>query len=118
MQFIADESCDFIVVRALREAGHDVIAVAELDAGLEDDKVVARALGEKRVLLTEDKDFGQIVFASGRPAPGVVFIRFPSGARSSLGEAVCAFVQENESALADSFCTLQPGRARISRLPA
>ena len=66
MQFIADESCDFAVVRELRAAGHDVIAVAELDAGIEDDVVTARALGERRVLLTEDKDFGQIVFASRR----------------------------------------------------
>jgi len=90
MQFIADESCDFAVVRALRAAGHDVVAVAELDAGLEDDSVVARALDEHRVLLTEDKDFGQIVFASGRPAAGVVFIRFPAGARSGLAAAVCA----------------------------
>jgi len=117
MQFIADESCDFAVVRALRATGHDVIAVAELDAGIEDDVVIARALGERRVLLTEDKDFGQIVFASRRPAPGVLFIRFPAGARSGLAVAVRTFVQKNESALADSFSTLQPGRARISRLP-
>lgn len=118
MQFIADESCDFAVVRALRARGHGVVAVAELDPGLDDDSVVARALGEQRVLLTEDKDFGRIVFASRRPASGVVFIRFPAAARSGLAAAVCAFVQKNESALADSFSTVQPGRARISRLPA
>ena len=118
MRFIADESCDFAAVRALRALGHDVVAVAELDPGLDDNRVVALALDEQRVLLTEDKDFGQIVFASRRPGPGVVFIRFPAAARSGLAAAVCAFVQKNESALANSFSTVQPGRARISRLPA
>jgi len=117
MLFIADESCDFAVVRALRAAGHDVLAVAELDPGLNDDQVIVRALDERRVLLTEDKDFGQLVFASLRPSPGVISIRFPTTARSVLPAAVCAFVESNGSALADSFCTLQPGRARISRLP-
>ena len=117
MHFIADESCDFAVVRALRECGHDVTAVAELAPGTDDGAVIARAIGEQRVLLTEDKDFGQLVFASGRPAAGVVFIRFPAGARASLAAEVCAFVRANEMALADSFSTLKPGRARISRLP-
>lgn len=118
MRFLADESCDFAVVRALREAGHDVVAVAELEPGTEDGAVIERAVGDRRVLLTEDKDFGQLLFASRRPSAGVVFIRFPANARSSLATEVRAFVQANEAALPDSFSTLQPGRARISRLPA
>ena len=118
MRFIADESCDFAVVRALRDAGYDVAAVAELVPGTEDGAVIERAVGEQRVLLTEDKDFGQLVFASLRPAAGIVFIRFPAHARESLAAEVCAFVQANGDALVDSFSTLQPGRARISRLPA
>ncbi len=117
MRFVADESCDFAVVRALRQLGHDVTAIAEMDAGADDDFVIARAVSEQRVLLTEDKDFGQLVFASRRPAAGVVFMRFPASARASLASEVCAFVRDNESAIAGSFATLQPGRARISRLP-
>lgn len=53
MRFLADESCDFAVVRALREAGHDVVAVAELEPGTEDGAVIERAVGDRRVLLTE-----------------------------------------------------------------
>lgn len=118
MRFIADESCDFGVVRHLRAAGHDVLAIAELEPATEDAAVIARAAGEGRILLTEDKDFGRLVFASRRPAAGVVFIRFPAGTRTQLAGEVVAFVQANEAALANSFATLQPGRARISRLPA
>ena len=118
MRFVADESCDFAVVRALRADGHDVLAVAELGPGTDDDAVIALAANERRVLLTEDKDFGQLVFASRRPAAGVLFIRYPGSARGALQGEICAFVSANETALHDSFSTLQPGRARISRLPA
>ena len=58
MNFVADESCAGPVIRALREAGHDVIAIAEVAEGATDDQVLARALDEKRVLITEDHDFG------------------------------------------------------------
>lgn len=57
MRLLADESCDFSVVRALRGAGHDVIAVAELFPNLDDSLILDLALREQRVLLTEDKDF-------------------------------------------------------------
>ena len=61
MNFVADESCAGPVIRALREAGHDVIAIAEVAKGATDDQVLARALDEKRVLITEDHDFGELV---------------------------------------------------------
>jgi len=117
MRFVADESCDFGIVRELRDAGHDVLAVAELAPGTEDSTVIERAIDERRVLLTEDKDFGRLVFASGGTASPVVFIRYPAGTRGRLAADVCAFVRANEAAIDRSFATLTPGRARISRLP-
>ena len=59
MRFLADESCDFGIVRALRAAGHDVKAVAEAALGAADAVVLELAARERRVLLTEDKDFGR-----------------------------------------------------------
>jgi predicted nuclease of predicted toxin-antitoxin system len=117
MQFMADESCDFAVVRALRDAGHDVLYVAETDPGAEDAIVIARAYTERRVLLTEDRDFGRLLFAGSRQAVGVLYLRFPALARERVGQAVLDLVQEKADALAGTFVTLQPGRARISRLP-
>jgi hypothetical protein len=60
MRFLADESCDFILVRALRAAGHDVIAVSEITPRAKDHEVIDLALREKRILLTEGKDFWPI----------------------------------------------------------
>ena len=62
MRFLADESCDFGVVLALRAAGHDVMAIAEVSPREEDDSVMERALQKERIVVTEDKDFGQLVY--------------------------------------------------------
>ena len=66
MLFLADESCDFAVVRALRSAGHEIVAVAEVSPRADDDALLELARREQRILLTEDKDFGQLVYADER----------------------------------------------------
>jgi predicted nuclease of predicted toxin-antitoxin system len=76
VRFLADESCDFIVVTALRAVGHDVSAIVEINPGAEDEAVLALARSESRVLLTEDKDFGLLTYAGGQETAGVLPIRF------------------------------------------
>jgi len=115
MRFPADESCDFAVVRALRTAGHDVIAVSEISRDAEDSAVVDLARTEQRVLLTEDKDFGQLVFAAAHESAGVILVRWPVGSRSSLGAALVELVGLHGEALASAFVVVEPGRVRISR---
>jgi len=69
MRFLADESCDFSVVRTLRSVDHDVIAIAEVSPREEDD-VREKAVRDDRILITEDKDFGQLVYANMRRTGG------------------------------------------------
>ena len=117
MRFLADESCDFVVVRALRAAGHDVEAVAERLGGAEDPAVLDFAVHESRILLTEDKDFGQLFYATSRPSGCVLLIRFPVSARRSLAKTVTNFVDREAERLEGCFVVLQPGRIRIARAP-
>jgi len=58
LRFLADESCDHAVVRALRTDGHDVLAVSEIAQRSVDRRLIEQAWEEERILLTEDKDFG------------------------------------------------------------
>jgi predicted nuclease of predicted toxin-antitoxin system len=115
VRFLADESCDFAVVTALRGGGHDVGAVVETNAGADDEIVLALARADARVLLTEDKDFGLLAYAIVRETAGVILIRFPAGARSSLGQAVVDFVTTLGERITGAFTVLEPGRARLSR---
>jgi predicted nuclease of predicted toxin-antitoxin system len=116
MRVLADESCDFAVVRALRAAGHDVTAVVESHPGACDEDVIQLALSEQRVLITEDKDFGQLLHAAGGANVGVVFVRFPAAARAELAATVEDLFAKHGSELPDRFAVVQPGRLRISRI--
>jgi len=61
IRFLADESCDFAVVRSLRSAGYDVVAVTESFPSATDKEVLGVAVEEDRILITEDSDFGEWV---------------------------------------------------------
>ncbi len=115
MRFLADESCDFVVVSALRAAEHNVTAVSDVNPGAEDDVVMALAASESRVLLTEDKDFGRLAYVRGQATSGVLLIRYPAKARSALGQAVVNVVTELGDRVAGAFVVVEPGRARLSR---
>lgn len=117
MRFVADESTDFAVVRALRAAGHDVLATAETSPRSDDEDVIRLAAAQKRILLTEDKDFGHLVYSRGEASVGVLFLRFPAGTRSRLAETVCRLVESKGEHLIGRFVVVQPGRIRLGRTP-
>ena len=117
MNFLADESCDFRIVRALREADHDVIAICEFAKRMDDSEVIDLSMREDRVLITEDKDFGQLVHAHGHTTCGVILIRYPALLRQSLSREVLKLVEQWKERLQKSFVVIEPGRARVTRLP-
>lgn len=114
MRFLADESCDFSVVRSLRSNGFDVEAIIEIQPGMPDSDVAARAIRANRILLTEDKDFGQMVFASMSRATGVVLMRYPASARRLQADDIVLLVEKYGQRLASSFTVIQPGRIRFA----
>ena len=118
MRFLADESCDFAVVRALRKAGHDVLTVTEISPGAEDTEVLKLALTEKRILITEDKDFGQLVFAQSKSSGGVMLLRYPFSARREFSQEVVKLLEQQGDKLGNCFTIVQPGRTRITRIKA
>ena len=117
MHFLADECCDKGVIRTLRTNGYDVLSVSDISPRAGDLDVIRLAVHEKRILLTEDKDFGQLVFAHGQETVGVIFLRFPTSARRKILKEVLSLVKQQGEKLAGSFVTVQPGRIRISRTP-
>lgn len=115
LRFLADESCDFAVVRALRQAGFDVVAAGEVTTRSDDRQLINQAADESRILLTEDKDFGWLVYVSHEVSAGVVLIRFPGNARSLLSGAILDLINDHPHDLTNSFVVVQPGFIRIRR---
>jgi predicted nuclease of predicted toxin-antitoxin system len=75
VRWLADECIDGGLVAHLRHLGHDVLYMAEVAPSANDADVMAHAQGEARLLLTEDKDFGDLVFRRGVQVPGLVLLR-------------------------------------------
>lgn len=117
MRFLADESCDFGIVRALRAAGHDVAAVVEACPGAADEQVIELALRDSRVLLTEDKDFGQLVYSAARRVSGVILVRYAAFARDDLVKSLLSLAEREDINLRGCFAVVEPGRVRLTVLP-
>lgn len=90
-----------------------MLAVCEFERASVDSELMDLALSENRILLTEDKDFGWLVFAGRMDSPGVILIRYPASARGALSAAVVQLVNEYGLQLVGAFAVLRPGAARI-----
>jgi hypothetical protein len=69
------------------------------------------------VLLTEDRNFGELVFVAGATSIGVVLIRYPASARALLPGAIIDLVAKHEPDLLGSFVVIEPSPVRLSALP-
>lgn len=72
---MVDESTGAAVVKQLRDLGHDVFSVAEAMPQAKDVDILERAAQERRIVLTNDKDFGELAFRSGQAHHGIVLFR-------------------------------------------
>ena len=113
MKLLADEGVDAPIVRRLRADGHDVDYVAELTAGIADGEVLRRANSESRVLVTVDKDFGELVFRLGTVSEGVLLVRLAGVPSSQKAELVAEAVRDHGDEMSRSFTVLSPGLVRI-----
>lgn len=114
MNLLADESVDRQIVERLRHDGHDVIYIAEAEPSISDGQVFDRA-NEKAALLliTADKDFGEMVFRDGRlVSNGVVLIRLAGITPDSKAGIVSDVLNEHTGALMGCFSVISPGKFR------
>jgi predicted nuclease of predicted toxin-antitoxin system len=115
VNLFADESVDGPVVQRLRQDGHDVLYVAELAPGVTDDEVLRDANGRNAVLVTADKDFGELVFRQGAIHSGVVLLRLAGLANAIKSEIVAEVCRLRAAELIGSFTVISPGQIRIRR---
>ncbi len=118
MNFLADEGVDGQIVDILREAGHDVLYVADMAPGTSDDAVLAFANERDAALLTADKDFGEPIFRQRRISSAVILIRLSGLSPDRKAQIVASVVSEYEDELSpDTFAVVTPGAIRIRKEP-
>jgi len=116
VRFLADECCDTSVVDALRLDGHDILYVMESMRGATDEEILTQAFAENRILLTEDKDFGELVYRFRRPARGIILLRFDISNRALKIPRLRILVEKEAERLPGSFVVLEVDKTRFRPL--
>ncbi len=117
MRLLADEHVPLLSIQLLREAGHDVEAIAEQAPGINDPNVLAQACASDRILLTFDSDFGSLLFVEQKPPPvGVVYLRFAQRTPLEAAETLLSLIR-NGVQLEQRFTTVRRDRVRQRPLP-
>jgi predicted nuclease of predicted toxin-antitoxin system len=117
VRWLVDECVDAGLVSHLRAAGHDVVYMAEVAPRDSDAEVTARAQAEQRLLLTEDKDFGDLVFRRGRPVPGVILVRIAPAMHALKRARLDAAINHFGDNLFGRYMTVEEARFRSRPLP-
>ena len=115
MNLLADEGVDRAVVERLRDDGHDVLYVAELAPSITDEEILQQASDRGALLVTADKDFGELVFRQGRLHPGVVLLRLAGLSNATKAQIVAEVCRDRASELFRAFSVISPGQVRIRR---
>ena len=116
MRFAADERCDAQLVECLRADGHDVWYVMESAGGADDETILRRAFDDKRILLTEDKDFGELVFRFGHPVHGLVLLRLNPADSLSKVARLRTVLKRHAGKFLGSFVVISAKNVRFRRL--
>jgi predicted nuclease of predicted toxin-antitoxin system len=116
MRFLANENFPGAAVEALKAAGHDVVWVRAAAPGMADPDVLDWAVREERILLTFDKDFGELARGSALPPTcGVVLLRMPMPRPANIGPRLADLIAARDD-WAGHFSVIEPGRVRMRQL--
>jgi predicted nuclease of predicted toxin-antitoxin system len=116
MRFLVDECTGPSVARWLQEQGHDVFSVYDQARGISDDRVIARAYQEERILVTNDKDFGEKIYRDKKPHRGIVLLRLDDERADNKIEIVRRLLESYADKMANSFIVATEDKVRIRRM--
>jgi predicted nuclease of predicted toxin-antitoxin system len=116
VRFLLDESADGRIGAYLQEGGHDVTRIGrEHPLGLPDDEVLAIAYRERRILITRDRDFGELAFVHLQPHRGVILLRLGSAPPLATIRVRLEEVLSQHTPELDQFIVVTPNLIRIRR---
>lgn len=114
--FVADESVDSAITQHLRQNGYSVYSIAESTPAVSDNIVLAKAYESESVLLTEDKDFGELVIRFKLPNRGVLLLRLIGLSPEEKNSLVLHAVKDHIAEMKDAFTVLDSTKLRIRSL--
>lgn len=116
MKFLLDECCPLVLAQRLRDTSHDAVHMLEIGAGTDDDAVLLQGSRESRLLVTEDKGFGDLVMRLGRPTAGIVLIRMDASLAEEKWRRLQALLSAHGGDLLGAYSVVEEHRFRVRRL--
>ena len=116
MKWVADENIDRQLVEMLRTSGHEVVYIAEIEPAADDPDVLERASKAAAILLTGDKDFGELVYRMKKVAYGVVLLRLHGLAPEVKANLLASVLKDHLADLPGSFTGISHESIRVRKL--
>lgn len=114
MRFLVDECTGPAVAGWLREQGHEVFSVFEQGRGMSDDDAIQMSFAEARILVTNDKDFGEKVYRERCPHRGVILLRLEDERAESKIAVIRRLLENHADRLADQFVVVTETAVRFA----
>jgi predicted nuclease of predicted toxin-antitoxin system len=115
MRFLVDECTGPGVASWLRNQNHDVFSVFDEARGIDDESVITKALYENRILITNDKDFGDKVYRDGRIHKGVILLRLADERPAAKIRVLSRLLGNYSSRIPDSFLVVTETQVRFAK---
>ena len=114
MRFLVDECTGPKVAEWLRDQGHQVFSIFDKASGISDDDILATALTDNWILITNDKDFGEMVFRERRPHNGIIFLRLDDECAANKIEVLRQLLKNYSEKLSGQFVTVTETKVRFA----
>ncbi|NOR47621.1 MAG: hypothetical protein GQ533_06200 [Methanosarcinaceae archaeon] len=114
MRFLVDECTGPAVAQWLRQQNHDVISVFDEIRGADDKEVIKIASEQNRILITNDKDFGELVFREKKPHKGVILLRLEDERAANKIAVLKNLLKKYENSLSGHFIVVTETTVRIT----
>lgn len=115
LKFLVDVGVGKKVESFLFESKYDVKSVRDIDHRMKDSEILKTANEDKRIVITMDKDFGELIFNSGLTYYGVLLLRLDSSNSEEKVKIIKEILTKYEDSLQNNFCVYQNSRLRIKK---
>jgi predicted nuclease of predicted toxin-antitoxin system len=118
VRLLANENFPLPSVTAIAEQGHDVLSISIQSPGITDEKVLARAHADNRILITFDRDYGMLVYFRQLPCPpGIIYLRLRPRSPVEAADLVLPVLKLGKDFLHGHFVVLERDACRRRPLP-
>jgi predicted nuclease of predicted toxin-antitoxin system len=117
MKFLLDENIPVTVLKSLEKSGFDAVSVLQYEGLKSDLEIIKTAAREKRIIITYDRDFGELVFKAGHKSYGIIYLRFEPFNPQIVSRQISILLEEKSIKFQRSFVVLEKDKVRVRPLP-